>query len=317
MSLATATHRILKRTSIRLFIGADKLGVHILPKHYYTSVPDHKWLRENKAVWCRRVDMSGVWWDLDKQLAWVREQCSDYLDEVRDFTVYSDATKYSNGLGYGPIESQVLHCVCRSLKPKRVIEVGCGVSTVCMLHALRLNAAETLSEFTLTCVDPFPAAAPSGRQGVEMVSAMVQALPLTFFDRLEAGDLLFIDSTHSVKTGSEVPYLYLEVLPRLKPGVVVHIHDVFLPYLYQPEVLTHYIDWQESALVLALLKGNANIRVLCCLSALHHDAPTQLETVIPTYRPRALINGLSTSPSVGDFPTSMWLCSQNHNRGGL
>jgi len=315
MSVTTTTRRALKRASVRLFMGADRLGAHILPKHYYTPIPDYTWLNENKAVWCRRVDMSGVNWDLHQQLQWLREQCEPFYGEVRGLKIYSDAVDGAYGPGYGPVESQVLHCVCRKVKPKRIVEVGCGVSTACMMHAIRLNSSEGSAECELTCVDPFPAPALSGLRGIELVPTMVQTLPLGFFDQLQAGDILFIDSTHAVKTGSDVLYLYLEVLPRLKPGVLVHIHDVFLPYLYQRDVLQHFFDWQETSLLLALLKHNDRLSVLSCLSALHYDLTEELRAALPDYCPQTdLAEGLSPGIRGGHFPSSIWLVpSGNRN----
>jgi predicted O-methyltransferase YrrM len=308
MSITRATRRTLKRASVRLFMGADKLGAHILPKHYYTSIPDYRWLNENKSVWCRRVDMTGVDWDLQRQLTWLEQQCEPFYGEVRGLGVYRDFADGSYGLGYGPIESQVLHCVCRATKPKRIIEVGGGVSTTCMLHALGMNSAGGSPECEVTCIEPFPTSALSKLRGIELNRSMVQALPLSFFDRLQAGDILFIDSTHSVKTGSDVPYLYLEVLPRLKPGVLVHIHDIFLPYLYQRDVLEHYFDWQETALLLALLKGNSSLRVFASLSALHYDAARELQIMLSDYRPQAnQADGLGDGRRDGHFPASIWL----------
>ncbi len=79
---------------------------------------------------------------------------------------------------------------------------------------------------------------------------------------LGAGDLLFIDSTHVVRTGSELAHIYLELIPRLQPGVVIHIHDIYLPYLYSPDIYESMFDWQETTLVAALLTGNPGLRVL-------------------------------------------------------
>jgi hypothetical protein len=194
------------------------------------------------------------------------------------------------------------------VKPKRIIEVGGGVSTACMLHAVQVNSSEGSPECELTCIEPFPTPALSETLGIEMVPSMVQTLPGSFFDRLQAGDILFIDSSHAVKTGSDVPYLYLEVLPRLKPGVLIHIHDISLPYLYQRDVLGQFFDWQETSLLLALLKGNASLHVLCCLSALHYDLTAELQMLLPDYRPQPdLPDGLSPAVAIGHFPTSIWL----------
>jgi hypothetical protein len=137
---------------------------------------------------------------------------------------------------------------------------------------------------------------------------MVQELPLSFFDQLEAGDILFIDSTHSVKTGSDAVFLCVEVLPRLKPGVLIHFHDIYLPFVYPRDVLMHYFDWQETALLLALMKGSVELQPLCCLSALHYDAPGQIREVLKDYEPQENADdGLAAAKSEGHFPSSMWL----------
>lgn len=305
---STATARsTLKNASVRLFMAADKFGVHILPKHYYTSIPDYTWLRQNTDVWCRRVDLSGVDWNLERQLDWLREQCFGHIDEVRKLEVYSNAVDRGYGPGFGPIESQVLHCVCRKLRPGRIVEVGSGVSTACILHAIQKNASEG-SPCAFSCVDPFPSSALSSLRGLKLIPSMVQRLPLTFFDELRPGDVLSIDSTHAVKTGSDVIYLYLEVLPRLKPGVLIHVHDIFLPYLFPPKLFKHFFDWQETSLLLALLKNNPKLSVLCCLSALHYDESISLTHILSDYRPRPhRMAGLWTDTSEGHYPASAWL----------
>jgi hypothetical protein len=126
------------------------------------------------------------------------------------------------------------------------------------------------------------------------------------YSQLQAGDLLMIDSSHSVKTGSEVIRIYLDIIPSLAAGVFVHIHDVFLPYAYSRTVLNDYYDWQETTLLTALLTGNDCLRVLCCQSALHYARPDELRSVLSSYRPQRGSDGLGVGQP-GDFPASMWL----------
>jgi hypothetical protein len=131
---------------------------------------------------------------------------------------------------------------------------------------------------------------------------------LSLFRQLEAGDLLFIDSSHAVKTGSDVLMLYLEVIPMLKPGVLIHIHDIYLPYTYSPDCLENYFGWQETALLLALLKGNPGLRVLCCFSALHHGKREALQQILADYSPpEKFALGLAPAAARGHFPSSIWL----------
>lgn len=306
--LGARIRRRAKQASVRLFMGMDQLGAHVLPKHYYSPVADYKWLNRNKELWCRAADMAAVEWCLEDQLSWLRQRCRDYIHEVQGLRVYADAVRNGLGPGYGPIESQVLHCACRDLKPRRIIEVGCGVSTACMLHALRLNQSETTHPFEYVCVEPFPRPALSCLAGVHLARVRVQELPVEFFRTLESGDLLFIDSTHTVKTGSDTVYLLLEILPRLNPGVIVHLHDIYLPYLYRRDVLHNYFDWQETSLLLALLKGNRNLQTLCCLSALHYRAQSAFRQILPDYTPQAdTSGGLAPPGAPGHFPSSFWL----------
>src|SRR3989442_2406007 len=126
----------LKRLSFDLFMLGHRLGVHLLPKHYHTPIPDSRWLRGHRALWAGRASLTGVRWDLDEQLRWLRDLCAPYYHEVRGLHVYRQLTASGVGAGYRPIESQVLHCFLRAMRPATVIEIGSGVSTACMLNTV-------------------------------------------------------------------------------------------------------------------------------------------------------------------------------------
>jgi hypothetical protein len=259
-------------------------------------------------VWARRTDLSGVVWNLDQQLQWLEQTCAAHYGEVAGLGIYEEAVRTGWGLGYGPIESQVLHCFIRHYRPRRIVEVGSGVSTFCELRAVERNCRESQASNELVCVEPFPRPALERLAGISLLKKPAQEVELGFFDQLECGDLLFIDSSHSVKTGSDVMFLYLEVIPRLKPGVFVHIHDITLPYSYSRNTLDHYLGWQETGLLLALLKGNPHLSVLCCLSALHYDRRAGLARILANYRPQPEVSeGLSAQRATGHFPSSIWL----------
>lgn len=302
------TGRTMKRASFGLFRNLDRFGIHLLPKHFYTPIQDQAWLNKNLALWARPTDMTSLQWDLNKQLRWVSEVCSNYYGEVCGFATFTEGTQSGYGRGYGPVEAQVLHCVIRYFKPKRVIEVGSGVSTFCTLKALDLNEREGSDPSQMTCIEPFPKPQLLSMRGVTVVKKLLQEVDVSIFQELQSGDLLFIDSSHAVKTGSDVPVLLLEVLPQLRPGVLVHIHDIFLPYTYSRDSLRNYFGWQETALLLALLKGNSNFEVLSCLSALHYEKREALRIVLSDYSPQAeFAPGLALASSPGHFPSSTWL----------
>jgi predicted O-methyltransferase YrrM len=252
--------------------------------------------------------LTGIDWNLDHQGEWLQTLCGLCYHEVQGLDFFREATGHRYGPGYGALESQVLHCFLRSQRPRRVIEVGSGVSTACMLHAAELNAKDGFCETGITCIEPYPARYLLSTNKIVLMQKQIQEVSATFFDQLNSGDLLFIDSSHAVKPGSDVVKICLEVIPRLRPGIIIHIHDIFLPFTYSRDVLNSYFGWQETSMLLALLKGNTNLRVLCCLSALHYDRREELKQILSDYRPQEESGpGLVSPDTPGFFPSSLWL----------
>lgn len=288
-----------------VFRGGERAGVHITPAHYYLSIPDRRWLRANEASWRRPATMVGVHWQLDEQEAWLREVIADHPREtpIADVLARAEAV---GGFRYGPIEAQVLHSVIRSTAPARIFEIGSGSSTQVSSRAAAMNLAEGRPGTEIVAVDPYmdPRVADLPRVTTRSIGGL--ELYINDLD-LHAGDLLFIDSTHVVRAGSEVPYLYLELLPRLPPGVLVHIHDIYLPYLFAPDLYASTFDWQETTLVAGLLVGNRQLVVRACLSALHHDRPEALARLLPEYRPASFDRGIGVIDAQHHFPSSLWL----------
>ena len=300
---------MLVRVSTQAFMALDRIGLHVLPKHYYSAVPDYSWLRKSRAAWAGRTCLVGVHWDLQEQLEWVANVCRHYYHEVEGLSFYRDliASTERIGAGYGEIESQILHCFMRYHRPGRVVEIGSGTSTAIMLRASDLNASEGFERAHITSIDPFPKRGFERLRGITHIRQACQIVDLSIFEQLESGDLLFVDSTHAVKAGSDVLRVYLEIIPRLKPGVFIQIHDVTLPYLYNRDVLWSYFDWQETSLVLALLVNNSRLSVLCCESALHYDRPGELAVIVRDYEPQTNCDGLRVSNAGKHFPSSLWL----------
>jgi hypothetical protein len=302
-------HRQIKQQLFRAFLLLDRVGVHLLPKHFYSPVPDYAWLRANQEVWTAPSPLPGLDWNLDVQLEWLAETCHDYYKEVKGLDFFHGLTKGEWGLGYGAIESQILHCFIRKWKPRRIVEIGSGVSTMCMLHAAEMDGAGGGKMSEITCIEPFPSPALRQRTNdIRLIPELCQTVPSSVFTGLSSGDFLFVDSSHAVKLGSDVIRIYLDIIPHLAPGVFIHIHDVYLPYLYPRDALFKPFGWQETALLLALLVNNNRLQVLSCLSALHYDRPAQLSQLLSDYAAADGFRGLalSANPS-GNFPSSFWL----------
>ena len=296
------------RAAHRVGEASTRVGLHVVPRRFYSSEPDRHWLRTHRSYWQGPLAMPGIEWDLDAHLVWLKETCGAHLAEVTGGHGYARLTEGDYGPGFGPIEAQVLHCFIRNHAPRRVVEIGAGVSTAIMAEAGQRNADEGRRAPAITSIDPFAGSSLRGLPGVSIVREPCQAVDLDVFLGLEAGDLLFIDSTHAVKTGSELARLYVDVIPALAPDVTVHIHDIFLPYAYMPTVLDQLWDWQETVLVAALLTGNPHLRVTCSLTALHTERSKDLAELLPSYRPAPHDRGLLEWPRDDrHHPASLWL----------
>lgn len=292
-----------------------RLGVHIVPVHYYSALPDVVDLERTMGTWARKSTLPGIAADLDEQVRNLQTICLPYHSEYAGNRAYRYAVEHAFGPGYGYIEAQALHAVVRHFKPSRIVEVGSGVSTYCMLEALRLNQVETADRHELTCIEPSPSPRLRQLKDIVLIDKHVQAVPFdSVFSQLSRHDLLFIDSSHAVKTGSDVNYLILEVLPRLRPGVIVHFHDIYLPYDYSPDVLRTFFHWSETSLLRAFLINNERVKILFCQSHLHHERPDVLKEVFADYNRRPDRDGLQASSRnpfddrlESHFPSSTYL----------
>jgi hypothetical protein len=208
------------------------------------------------------MSTSGIDWRDREQLALCRDvfaaqQPLDFASEPAQ-----DSSEYWQGNPwYPPLDAWVLQAMLRHLEPARVIEVGCGFSS---LVTARVNRELFGGQLQFTCIDPVirPPLHPDVGGITEIRQEEVQDTPLELFDELAAGDVLFIDSSHTVKTGGDVPLIYNTILPRLRPGVAVHLHDVFLPGDYPAEWVADGRDWNELYLLQAFLAFNSAFEVV-------------------------------------------------------
>jgi hypothetical protein len=167
----------------------------------------------------------------------------------------------------------------RHFQPRLIIEVGSGFSSLVAAEAIAKN-----KDSALICIEPFPLEfLRAGFPGLRsLIEKKVQDIDVEFFSQLESGEILFIDSSHTVKIGGEVNYLFLQVVPRLKPGVIVHIHDIFLPFEYRRDwVLDEFRFWTEQYLLQAFLIFNSEFEVLMANRYLAHRYLGDLKAAFP------------------------------------
>ncbi|MDP1967456.1 MAG: class I SAM-dependent methyltransferase [Reyranella sp.] len=298
---------LIKRWWQRAFRVLQRFGVNVVPEHFYSAIPNIADL-ERRTDWRRPRSMYGIVAnDPARQIALLDAMLSPQFDVLRSRSVLDDAIVGGGADGgYGEIEADVLFAFVATNRPKRIVQVGCGVSTAIMLQA----AKHANYRPEIVCVDPFPSGYlidADKNNLIRLVDKPAQLVELSILTDLEAGDLLFIDSTHAVKPGSEVNYLVHEVMPRLAPGVWVHFHDIYFPYDYGRHTPSDDLFFaQETALLYAFLTGNRGYRVEISLSLVHYACPDELRRLIPKYKPDRQIDGLSTGAG-GHFPSSIWL----------
>jgi hypothetical protein len=178
-------------------------------------------------------------------------------------------------------DAEVYYGVLRRHRPRRLIEVGAGQSTLLAQEALAANRREDPS-YTCdhVCVEPFEASWLEG-EPVRVLRTPVEELPLELFEELEADDVLFIDSSHVIRPRGDVLREQLGILPRLRPGVLVHFHDVFTPRDYPAEWGADVKLWNEQYLLEAFLTGSRDFEVFLALNFLYHHHGEALRAVCP------------------------------------
>jgi len=246
-----------------------------LPIHYYSPVPDIEDLEERR-VWENQSEMVGIDFRAEAQLELLAGMAHEYGDECDwppqptgdPLEFYSENNSFSFGCAAST------HLILRHFKPRSVIEIGSGHSSLVLSAALEMNSSEAdghRSEYVI--VDPYPG--PLVEAGLPSLASLVrqrvEVVDLSLFRALAENDVLFIDSGHTVRTGGDVNFIFLEVLPRLQPGVVVHVHDIPLPKEYPKVYFTNprfRMFWTEAYLLQTFLCFNNAFEVLLSMSYL-------------------------------------------------
>jgi len=146
----------------------------------------------------------------------------------------------------------------------------------------------------LVSIEPFPSEFLIKDVGIDtkLIKKSVQEISLDFFEKLQPGDFLFIDSSHVSKVDSDVNYLFLHIIPKLKPGVIIHIHDIFLPYEFEKTWIEGLRFWNEQYLLHVMLMGKSNFKILLGNWFLLKHHPDKLKNLYEEFE---------------DYPTSFWI----------
>jgi len=287
---------IIKKT----FPFWEKFGVHVTPRHYHEPVPDTQTLKDYFGA--RHCELVGVELNEQEQLRLLLLFVSRFKSEYDSFPKEKfpwEPQYYVNGSLFQSVDGEILYCMIRHFKPRRIFEIGSGNSTCLSAQAVQKNREEDNShQCELVAIEPYPNdILKAGFPGLsKLIARRVQDVPLSEFKKLTANDILFIDSSHVLKTGSDVQYEYLEILPRLNQGVIVHAHDIFLPAEYPEElVLKDHTFFNEQYLLQAFLALNSSFEVLWAANYIHQKHPDRLEAAFSSFKRNER------------WPTSFWM----------
>jgi hypothetical protein len=248
----------------------ERHGFHVTPVHFYQPIPNTQSLPE--TLWNRPSELVGIDMNASIQLDLLRNHFPKFRGEYDQFPTEPASGPpgrfyLNNGLFDGT-DALVAYCMIRHFQPRLIIEVGSGFSSLVAAQAITKNEGSAL-----ICIEPFPLDfLQNGFPGLRsLIQKKVEDVDLEFFSQLQSGDILFIDSSHTVRIGGDVNYLFLDVLPRLKPGVIVHVHDIFFPFDYRRDwVIDELRFWAEQYLLQAFLTFNREFEVLMANGYLGH-----------------------------------------------
>lgn len=268
-----------------LKIGCLPMGVH-----FYSPIPDLVELEKQK-VWAKKSDLPGIYFHPENQLALISHLGHEYEHECDwPLNPTQDPAEFylKNGsFGYGC--AAALHTMIRDTKPRHLIEIGSGNSSKVISRAMGMNRkGDPLRKTEYVVIDPYPDEIVSAQlPSVSMlIREKVENVDVELFDVLEPNDILFIDSGHTVRTGGDVNYLLLEVLPRLHPGVIIQFHDIPLPYEYPKVYFANpkfRVFWTEAYLLQAFLAFNPDFEVLLAMNFIQMDHMDEFCKAFPKF----------------------------------
>jgi hypothetical protein len=264
------------RKLLRQLRDAARTGTPFVPSgHFYSPLVDVTEIAAERArLWPAKPVIKGIDWNDDGHRQILSEVFPRYLPLYDYPEVLPDGPDlvnfYTRNTQFSWLDARALFVLLHAWRPRRVIEVGSGYSSLLIAD---INRRWFDCAIDVTCIEPYPRRFLKSRiSGLSrLIEDKVQRVPIEQFAALAAGDILFVDSSHVAKTGSDVNRIYFDILPALATGVHIHVHDIFLPHDYpQTWAVDENRSWNEQYLVQALLMYTMALRVeFGCAYAFH------------------------------------------------
>jgi hypothetical protein len=260
-------------------------GLYVPIGHFFSPLPSLEEIKSDEARIFRRSqkELPAIDMHEEEQLALLKDLAGYYgqmpfqANKTPGLRYYFENDAYTYGDGI------TLFGMIRHFQPKKIIEVGSGHSSCLILDT---NDLFFNGEISTAFIEPYPEKLRSlitddDTNTITVLEKRLQDVELSTFEQLEAGDFLFIDSTHVSKTNSDVNYLFFEILPRLSKGVYIHIHDVFWPFEYPKWWVYEGRGWNEAYILRAFLQSNQDIRVVLMNTFLREFHQEEYEKLMP------------------------------------
>jgi len=258
------------------------IGVFPIENHYYEPQFDYETHCYNFS---KDRNLTGIDWNVPSQL----QRLDTFIFSNELTGIHQENNELEFHLNNGSFESgdaEYWYQIIRAIKPKRIFEIGCGNSTLLAIKAISINKKEN-DKYTCehVCIEPYEMPWLE-KTNVQVIREKVENLELSFFAQLQENDILFIDSSHIIRPQGDVVFEYLELIPSLKKGVIVHIHDIFSPKNYLKEwIQDKVIFWNEQYLLEAFLSHNKSFKIIGALNFLRHHYYEKLKMVAPFLSP--------------------------------
>ena len=262
-----------------------RIGVFPVRDHYYEPQIDN---RHSKQPFSQDRDLPGINWNISGQLDLLTG--FSYGHEIADIPLGKTDMRefYLNNSAFEAGDADYWYQLIRCFKPRRIFEIGSGNSTLMAIKAVRKNQDQN-PEYSCrhVCIEPYEMPWLE-ETGVDVVRKKVEDLDVGFFSELSENDILFIDSSHVIRPRGDVLFEFLELLPTLNKGVIVHIHDIFSPRNYLRQWLEEEVKfWNEQYLLEAFLSDNRSWKIIGALNYLHHNYFETLKSVAPFLTPES------------------------------
>ena len=268
----------------------EKHGLRLEPLNFYSPLNDPRFLENNQDLWTTPFVPLDIDWRVDHQLEVARE-VSKYVLELADIPDHAgpESDFYWQNNFWNSADAMVQYGLFRSRKPSRLIEVGCGFSSLLAARAFRANSRENPELRTdVMLIDPYPRREALDKlpRDWQLVESILQRCPLDWFERLGPGDVLFYDGSHCCHTASDVNWFFFQILPRLREGVLIHLHDIFLPRDYPREWLLERLQsWNEQFVLQAFLMNNSAYRIEIANAFLAHERAPEIKALYQEVQP--------------------------------